>query len=179
VAVLVTTRPTVWGQNPPRSHERSHNEYTKEKRPDTTPASMRTGTLNLLTRPAVESLHTVNHNIASNNKNRVAYPRLLACHQMWVQRWGHGLSPAPRWKEMDQPRNTRITRKWHKMNLLFILVWFPCFVVKNPVIRYPGNPLWSAPLTFEETWPPLPSACGLEVFRKSGGCRCVRSHSRC
>jgi len=34
---------------------------------------------------AVESLHTVNHNGASNNTNRIAYPRFLACHQMWVQ----------------------------------------------------------------------------------------------
>jgi hypothetical protein len=37
---------------------------------------------------AVESLHTVNHNGAPNNKNRIAYPRFLACHQMWVQRLG-------------------------------------------------------------------------------------------
>jgi len=44
----------------------------------------------ILTRTAVESLHTVNCHYASNNKKRIAYPGILACHQMWVHGWGQG-----------------------------------------------------------------------------------------
>jgi hypothetical protein len=57
----------------------------KEKRPDTTPASMRTSTQNYPTRTPVESLHTVNRRLASNNNQSIPQGWIPACHQMWVQ----------------------------------------------------------------------------------------------
>jgi len=47
-----------------------------------------------LTPQTVEVLHTVNRHTASNNDDRIPHPRILACHQMWVQALAAGVLAA-------------------------------------------------------------------------------------